>query len=160
MDTSSSTQTSTVSIPPTSSQSTTLPSSQSPPSPQSANSTDGMSDLSRVVLRNTSIASATCLNGDRWVFLQDTNGNIRGAQYSLSASTWSITSNQTIEADAKIGTPLSASCVDIPASVAAGSQFLPPGLLVRKQGVKRWSFQIRINVIFHAGLDSVSFEAV
>ena len=136
MDTSSSTQASTVSTQPILSSSTILPLPKPSTSPQSANSTDGASDLSRVVLRNTSIASATCLNGDRWVFIQDKNGNIRGAQYSLSASTWSVTSNQTIEADAKIGTPLSASCVDIPASVAAGSQFLPPGLLVRKRDVE------------------------
>ncbi|KAL9115552.1 MAG: hypothetical protein Q9187_007294, partial [Circinaria calcarea] len=104
-------------------------SSPSPP-PQCGNSTDGTSDLSQVVLRNTSIASATCLNGDRWVFFQDTNGYIRGAQYFLSASTWTVTSNRTIEAEAKIGTPLGASCVDIPASVAAEVRIIPPRLLI------------------------------
>ncbi|MCJ1471659.1 hypothetical protein MMC13_000299 [Lambiella insularis] len=59
---------------------------------------------------NTSLAAVTCDNGDRWVFLQDINGQIRGAQYSSSAGSWSVSSNAYNFAIPAPGTGLAASC--------------------------------------------------
>ena len=81
------------------------------------------------VLSNTSLAAASCPNGDRWVFLQDTQGNVRGCQYSISSSKWSVLPNTTIPTTANLGSPLGASCEDIPDSLS--SPYLSSGRYVR-----------------------------
>ncbi|MCJ1434315.1 hypothetical protein MMC27_003682 [Xylographa pallens] len=59
---------------------------------------------------NTSLAAVTCDNGDRWVFLQDINGQIRGAQRSSSSASWSISSNAYSFGTPAPGTGVAASC--------------------------------------------------
>ncbi|MCJ1322270.1 hypothetical protein MMC15_007618 [Xylographa vitiligo] len=59
---------------------------------------------------NTSLAAVTCDNGDRWVFLQDIKGQIRGAQRSSSSASWSISSNAYNFGTPAPGTGMAASC--------------------------------------------------
>ena len=68
----------------------------------------------RTIFENTSIASATCPNGDRWVFFQDVFGGLRSVQYSQAMSTWRVPANGTIPSVAQLGTSLSAACVIVP----------------------------------------------
>ncbi|MCJ1438483.1 hypothetical protein MMC27_007873 [Xylographa pallens] len=84
------------------------------------------------VLTNTSIAATTCPSGDRWVFLQDTNGTIRAAQYSSPTSSWSVTRIQPNQSPPKRNTSLSASCVIIPPDLASNDLIpgLSPGLYI------------------------------
>ncbi|CAD6591448.1 MAG: hypothetical protein ASARMPREDX12_005172 [Alectoria sarmentosa] len=83
------------------------------------NSSTGTQDLTPIIVNNTSIAAASCPNGDRWVFLQDIQGNVRGCQYSVSSSTWSVLPNTTIPTTAKLGSALGASCEDVSASLSS-----------------------------------------
>ena len=85
------------------------------------------SELSQRIMLNTSIASTTCPNGDRWVFIQDQRNDIRAAQRTSQSSVWQVTTNTTIPSTAKPGSPLGASCVQLP-QVIEGD--LLPGLLV------------------------------
>ncbi|MCJ1403625.1 hypothetical protein MMC11_006848 [Xylographa trunciseda] len=59
---------------------------------------------------NTSLAAVTCDNGDRWVFLQDINGQIRAAQRSSSSASWSVSSNAYSFGTPAPGTGVAASC--------------------------------------------------
>ena len=93
--------------------------------PPVINSTSESSQRMRL---NTSIASTTCPNGDRWVFVQDQRNSIRAARRTSQSSVWQITPNMTIPSTAKPGSPLGASCVQVPEDI--GEDFLP-GLLVR-----------------------------
>lgn len=99
-----------------------------------SNSTSSLSAnqfrMSHTILPNTSIAATSCIPGDRWVFLQDVTGAIRGAQYSVSNSTWNTQPQQFNFAPTKVGTALSASCVDL-ADVSSLEAALSPGLYVR-----------------------------
>lgn len=65
-------------------------------------------------LANTSIAATSCSNSDRWVFSQDIDGNLRGAQFIVSNSTWNLPSTSYNFTPAKLGTALGASCFDVP----------------------------------------------
>ncbi|MCJ1435908.1 hypothetical protein MMC27_005284 [Xylographa pallens] len=71
------------------------------------------SSVPHTILRNTSIASTTCPNGDRWIFFQDISGSIRQAQYPSDVATWRVASNGTIPSIPRAGTPLSATCVEV-----------------------------------------------
>lgn len=71
------------------------------------------SGLLPTILSNTSIAATICPNGDRFLFFQDIKGIIRVAQ-SSSDSNWAVRPNNTVPSNARIGTSLSASCVNIP----------------------------------------------
>ena len=84
-------------------------------------------DLSPTILSNTSIAATICPNGDRFVFFQDTKGMLRVAQWSTD-SDWAVRSNDTIPSNARLGTSLSASCVNIPVGLGAD---VNPGRFVR-----------------------------
>ncbi|MCJ1320299.1 hypothetical protein MMC15_005637 [Xylographa vitiligo] len=98
----------------TSTSPTPTASQASSPQPPASSAT-GSAD-SQTILRNTSIASTTCPNGDRWIFFQDTSGSIRQAQYLAGGATWRVASNGTIPSVPRAGTPLSATCVEVPAS--------------------------------------------
>lgn len=76
---------------------------------------------------NTSLAAVTCGNGDRWVFLQDINGQIRGAQYSSTAASWSVSSNAYSFGTPAPNTGVAASCGN--ASILGGGN---PGLVVSR----------------------------
>lgn len=65
------------------------------------------------LLQSTSVAAASCADGDRWVFMQDVSGNIRAAQYSSSNSSWQFAPEQQNFTAAKLGTSMGASCVNI-----------------------------------------------
>ena len=65
------------------------------------------------LLQQTPIATTTCADEDRWVFMQDVAGNIRAAHYSQSSSNWNFSPDQHNFTAAKLGTPMSASCVNI-----------------------------------------------
>ena len=90
--------------------------------------TNSTFELSERIMLNTSIASTTCPNGDRWVFMQDQQNNVRAALRTSQSSAWQITTNATIPSTAKPGSPLGASCVQIPDNSNGN---LSPGLLVR-----------------------------
>ena len=90
--------------------------------------TNSTFELSERIMLNTSIASTTCPNGDRWVFMQDQRNNVRAAQRASQSSAWQITTNVTIPSTAKPGSPLGASCVQIPDN---SNNNLSPGVLVR-----------------------------
>ncbi len=96
-------------------------SAETPPNspPITTNSSTVTKDTIPIVLNGTSLAAASCPNGDRWVFLQDVQGNVRGCQYSVSSSNWSVLPNTTIPATAKLGSPLGASCEDIEAGLSS-----------------------------------------
>ncbi|MCJ1290002.1 hypothetical protein MMC34_001537 [Xylographa carneopallida] len=79
------------------------------------------------ILENTSIASTTCPNGDRWIFFQDTSGSIRQAQYPADGTIWRVASNGTIPSIPRAGTPLSATCVEVPLNFEQMSRSDYPG---------------------------------
>ena len=65
-------------------------------------------------LRNTLMAVTTCPEGDYWTFVQDSNGNIRGAQLSPLTSVWNVTSLYYNFTNVRPNSELTASCVNIP----------------------------------------------
>lgn len=81
--------------------------------PLSLSLTTGLPAGAPKLLQQTSIAATSCADEDRWVFMQDTVGNIRAAQYSNFNWSWRFATEQYNFTAAKIGTPLSASCVNI-----------------------------------------------
>lgn len=84
--------------------------------------------LSATVLANTSIATTICPGGDRLLFFQDVCGKLRVAQRSVD-SDWAIRPNDTIPSNARLGTALSASCVNIPVGLPS-NVYLNPGRFV------------------------------
>ena len=91
-------------------------------------------DLSRRVLRNSSIASTICPNGGRWVFIQDQQNNLRTLQRSHQSSSWIFSPNTTIPSNAKPGTPLSVSCIELASGMPVGNWVSSEsGALVRNQ---------------------------
>ena len=95
----------------------------------SADNSSQVQAFASIVLKNTSLAAASCPNGDRWLFLQDTQGNVRGCSYSVSLAKWTVLPNTAIPTTAKLGSALGASCEDIPASLSSGN--LATGTYVR-----------------------------
>ena len=91
---------------------------------------------------NTSLAAVTCENGDQWVFLQDMDGHIRGAQRSSSSASWSISSNAYSFGTPAPGTGVAASCSNT-SSLGAGN----PSLLVRKSSLTftSWSDVVELS---------------
>ena len=87
--------------------------------------------MSYTILPNSSIAATNCFPSDRWVFLQDVGGAIRGAQYSLFASRWNTTSQELNFTPAKLDTALSASCVNLTDNLAI-REGLKPGVYASK----------------------------
>lgn len=85
--------------------------------------------MSHTILPNTSIAATSCVPGDRWVFIQDATGAIRGAQFTISNSTWSTKPQEFNSTPTSNGTALSASCVNF--TEDSGSVGLSAGLYVR-----------------------------
>ena len=98
--------------------------------PSTTSNSSKVQAFASTLLDNTSLAAASCPNGDRWVFLQDTQGNVRGCLYSISSSKWTVLPNTTIPTTAKLGSALGASCEDIPASLSS-SGILDSGRYVR-----------------------------
>ena len=96
-------------------QANTTSSSSSAPSPSLSgipyNASADQFKMSHTILFNTSIAATHCMPNDRWVFLQDVTGTIRGAQFSVSTSSWNTTLQAFNFTPAMMGTALSASCV-------------------------------------------------
>lgn len=73
----------------------------------------GLSADTSKLLQQTAIAATTCVDEDRWVFMQDIADNIRAAQYFQSGSNWNFSPNQHNFTAAKLGTSMSAFCVNI-----------------------------------------------
>ena len=85
---------------------------------------------SKRFLDDTAIASTICPDGERWVFVQNADGIVRGA--STSSSTWTFTTNTTIETYVKTNSPLDAACIEYPSfahgvAETAGSGPIPYG---------------------------------
>ncbi|MCJ1242397.1 hypothetical protein MMC14_010405 [Varicellaria rhodocarpa] len=81
----------------------------------SGNSTSNQPPVRATIASNTSVAAASCDNGDRWVFLQDVVGNIRGAHFTFSTSRWTVASDALNFATPQLQTGLGASCANISA---------------------------------------------
>ena len=79
----------------------------------SPNPSGPVSNSSAALLSNSSIATATCANGNRWLFFQHLTGSIYGSQYVLSSLQYTTTSKELNFTIPKIGTNLGASCVYI-----------------------------------------------
>ena len=103
--------------------------------PLSLSLTTGLPAGTPKLIQETSIAATTCANEDRWVFMQDVAGNIRAAEYSTSNSSWTFATEQYNFTSAKLGTPLSASCVNITEDVG-----LDLGTYVSEAGFIRAEF--------------------
>lgn len=60
------------------------------------------------ILDNSALAAVELPNGDRRVFFQENNGNIREAVYQESSKQWSLGLTNNVTSDAKRLTPLAA----------------------------------------------------
>ena len=94
-----------------SSDQSTASSNQSTPGQTSApeNSPNSHSSL----LKNSSLATVTCPNGKRWLFVQNSKGNLQAVEYSSSASKWNTSTTYLEFPNAAPATPMTASCVNI-----------------------------------------------
>ena len=78
------------------------------------------------VASNTAIAGTTCENGDRWIFVQDDTGQIRGMKSSFPSPSWESSAQVHNFTGVRAESPLSASCVAIPSqSTTLGLQQVP-----------------------------------
>ena len=94
------------------------------------------------ILHNTSMAAVSCGIGDRWVFLQDKDGLIRGAQFSASTSDWSVSSNAYSFQTASMGTTVAASCSNASAFGVGG-----PATVVSKAPFQLYSSRLHTNSV-------------
>ena len=77
--------------------------------PSSENSPNNHSSL----LKDSSLTTVTCPNGQRWLFVQNAKGNIQAVEYSSSASKWNTSTIYPEFSNAAPRTPMTASCVNI-----------------------------------------------
>ena len=77
------------------------------------------------ILTNSSIHAISCESGDRWIFLQDLTGSIKGLHSQDSRTlnpSWEKFPEKLNSITAKPRTPLSASCVSIPQAAVQSYQ--------------------------------------
>ena len=64
------------------------------------------------ILNDTSLAITSDINGDRYLFFQDTTGLIRGMIYNSNLDTWRASLNIGTNSSAKSYTPLAATTLN------------------------------------------------